>query len=171
MKRTLIAAVAIVGTVGGATAQTRPVAQDIVVTNVWARATADAAKTGAAYMTITDNGRPDRLTGISTPVAGTAEVHQTINANGIVQMRAVADLPLETGKAITFAPGGYHVMLMNLKQPLKQGETFPMTLAFEHAKPVTVQVKVGGVGASGSMGSMSGMHDMPGMTTSGSHKP
>ena len=102
---------------------------------------------------------------------GGAEVHETINAAGVTQMRPVTGLRLAAGKAITLGPGGYHIMLTNLKQPLTQGETFPLTLAFEHAKPVTVQVKVAGVGAPSPMGNMSGMHEMPGMTMGGSHKP
>lgn len=128
-------------------------------------------KTGAAYLTLTDNGQPDLLTGASTLGADMTELHHTINANGVMQMRPVADLPLETGKSVTLAPGGYHVMFFNLKRPLQQGEAFPLTLTFEHAKPITVQVQVAGPGASGPTGSMSEMHDMPVTNTGGSHKP
>jgi hypothetical protein len=148
MKHVLLAAAAIVAATGAVGAQTPPKQQDIAVTDAWARATAGAGKTGAAYVTVTDNGVPDRLTGASTPVAGMADLNETINANGVMQMRGVAGLPLEPGKPVTLAPGGYHVMLMDLKHPLKKGETFPLTLTFEHAKPITVQVEVAGPGAS-----------------------
>lgn len=121
------------------------------ITDAWARATPAGAKTGAAYMTLTDTGQPDRLTGISTPVAGMAEVHESRMENGVMRMRAVASLPLEPGKPVALQPGGYHVMLMDLKQPLKQGETFPLTLTFEHAPPVTVQVAVEATGSAGPM--------------------
>ena len=95
----------------------------IAVSNAWARATPGTATTGAAYVTITDNGSPDRLTGFSTPVAGTAQLHEMKTVNGVMKMREVAGIPLQTGKPVTLAPGGYHVMLTRLKHPLKEGDT------------------------------------------------
>ncbi len=122
---------------------------NVAVTGAWARGSAGPAKTGIVYATVTAS-QPDRLMGASTPVAGMAELHQTINAGGVMQMR-----PLEGGLAVTpgtpahLQPGGYHIMLMDLKQPLKKGEHFPITLTFEHAAPVTTQVTVMGPGAMG----------------------
>jgi copper(I)-binding protein len=113
----------------------------------WARASAGAAKTGAAYMTITDQGAPDRLTGVSTPVAAAAELHESMANMGTMKMRPLAGLDLRPGKPVTLAPGGYHVMLVDLKAPLKQGDTFPLTLQFEHAPPMTVTVTVEALGA------------------------
>ena len=165
--RHVFLATAIVAWTGIAAAQTTGT---VSVTNAWARATAGESKTGAAYVTLTDSGAADRLIGASTPVAGTAQVHQTINANGVMQMRPVDALPLEPGKPVTLAPGSYHIMLTDLHQPLKRGETFPLTLTFDHAKPVTVQVKVAGPGAMHGSES-SGMGDMKGMDMSGMHKP
>jgi copper(I)-binding protein len=127
----------------------------ITVDKVWARPSAGAAKTSAAYFTVSDAGKPDRLTGVSTPAAAMAELHETINDNGIMKMRGVPGIALEPGKPVIFAPGGYHVMLMGLKQPLKVGDTFPLTLTFEHSAPVTVNVPVQ-TGIGGGM-----MHDMP----------
>jgi copper(I)-binding protein len=112
------------------------------IAHPWARASAGAAKTGAAYLTITDQGQPDRLTGASTPVAATAELHESMQDGGMMKMRPVAGIQLETGKAVTLAPGGIHVMLMGLKAPLKQGDSFPLTLTFEHAPPLTVTIEV-----------------------------
>jgi len=134
---------------------------EIAVSNAWARATPGTATTGAAYVTITDNGSPDRLTGFSTPVAGMAQLHEMKTVNGVMKMREVAGIPLQTGKPVTLAPGGYHVMLTRLKHPLKEGDTFPLTLTFEHAAPITVQVKVAALRASRPMSNMPGMR-MPG---------
>ena len=133
-------------------------ASDITLDHVWARASAGNATTGAAYLTVTDHGRPDRLVGVSTPVAATAELHETIHDNGVMKMRPVAGIALEPGKPMTFSPGGYHVMLMGLKSPLKAGDKFPLTLTFEHAQPITVTGTVEAVGgAAMDHGSMSGM--------------
>jgi len=104
----------------------------------------------------------------STPVAATAEVHETTNDNGVMRMRPVPTLALEPGKSVTLTPGGYHLMLMGLKHPLKQGDSFPLTLTFAHAAPVTVQVSIAGPGASAMdhaamHGGMQGMPSMQGM--------
>jgi periplasmic copper chaperone A len=118
-------------------------ASTITVTHPWARPSAGAATTGAAYLTLTDTGAADRLTAVSTPVAGTADVHETISDKGMMKMRPVeGGLALTPGKPVTLSPGGYHVMLMGLKAPLKAGDTFPLTLTFQHAPPQTITVIV-----------------------------
>jgi copper(I)-binding protein len=122
----------------------------ISLEHVWARATPGTATTGAVYLTLTDNGRPDRLVGVSTPIAAMAGVHETIQDNGVMKMRPVAGgIALDPGKPVTFTPGGYHIMLMGLKSPLKAGDSFPLTLAFEHAQSITVSVHVEAMGAGG----------------------
>ena len=143
-------------------------ASGITLGHFWARTSAGNTSTDAAYLTVTDNGTPDRLVGVSTPAATSAELHETINENGVMKMRSVAANVLDPGKPVTFSPGGYHVMLMGLKSPLKAGDSFPLPIAFEHAQPITVTVKVEAVGASGmehdhgTMGSMPGqMGDTP----------
>ena len=113
----------------------------------WARASAGAAKTGAAYLTITDQGQPDQLTGASTPIAASAELHESMDDMGMMKMRPIAGLTLTPGKPVKLAPGGYHLMLMGLKAPLKAGDTFPLTLQFTHAPPQTVTVTVEPIGA------------------------
>lgn len=144
-------------------------ASDISLEHVWARASAGNATTGAAYLTVTDNGRPDRLVGANTPIAAMTELHETINDNGVMKMRPVPAIALEPGKPVTFMPGGYHVMLMGLQQPLKAGDSFPLTLMFEHAQPITVTVNVEAVGGAGmDHGAMPGM---PGMSDQMGHKP
>jgi hypothetical protein len=118
----------------------------IKVENAWSRA-AMIGHTGVVYLTIIDIGVADRLTAVSTPVAQTAQVHQSYSESGVMKMRPVAALPVAPGKPLTLSPGGYHVMLMGLTQPLTEGENFPLTLTFEHAPPVTVPVHVARAGA------------------------
>jgi copper(I)-binding protein len=137
-------------------------ASDISLEHVWARATAGNATTGAAYLTVTDRGSPDRLVGVSTPIA-TAELHETINDNGVMKMRPVAGIALEPGKPVTFAPGGYHVMLMGLKGPLKAGDSFPLTLTFQHTQPITVTAHVEAIGGGGMDHGHDAMQGMQGM--------
>jgi copper(I)-binding protein len=139
----------------------------IVIADAWARATPGKAPTGAAYLTVTNSGAAaDRLVGASSPVAATTELHEDKEENGIMKMRPVPVLPIAAGQSITLKPGGYHLMLTGLKAPLKQGESFPLTLTFEKAGAKEVQVAIGRAGAMssaglGNMGGMGGMtHDM-----------
>jgi|SRR5690242_11901039 periplasmic copper chaperone A len=166
MRRALLAAALLTSLASSGYAQsTSTNQQGIAVSNAWARASAGAATTGAAYFTVTDSSATDRLVGASTPVAGKAELHETRNENGVMQMRAVPALALEPGKPVTLMPGGYHVMLTELKQPLKAGDEFPLTLTFDKAAPITVHVKVSAAGATESM------HGMHGMAPMGGNKP
>ena len=118
----------------------------IAVDHAWSRA-AMAGREGVVYLTITNSGAPDRVTAVSTPVATNAEVHQTINDNGVMKMRAVKSLEIDQGTSVTLAPSGYHIMLMDLKQALKQGESFPVTLTFAKAGPITATALVEKAGA------------------------
>jgi copper(I)-binding protein len=122
-------------------------AQTVTVEQPWARATAPQAQAGAVYATLTA-ATADRLTGASTPVAASVQVHENIHDNGVVRMRELeGGLPLEPGKPVTLAPGGYHLMLIGLKQQLKPGDSFPLTLSFANEPPVTVTVPVAAAGA------------------------
>ncbi len=133
-------------------------AQTVTVEQPWARATAEHAENGAAYATLTA-GTADRLTGASTPVAAKVEVHEIVHDNGVMRMRELeSGLPLEPGKKVTLAPGGYHLMLTGLKQQLKPGESFPLTLNFATEPAVTVTVTVAAAGASAAPTSMDHMH-------------
>jgi len=131
----------------------------IQVEHVWSRAM-PAGATGVVYLSVTDNGAPDTLTGAASPVAAAAELHETIDDNGVMKMRAVASLPVAPGKPITLAPGGYHIMLTGLKQALVAGQSFPVTLTFAKAGKITATAMVQAAGAAmpgmdkGSMGSM-----------------
>ena len=114
------------------------------VDDAWARTTVPGMTMGGAFMEIQNGtGRDDALTGGSTPVAERVEVHTHTNDNGVMRMREVpGGVPLPKGRETALQPGGYHIMFMGLKRPLKAGDTFPLTLKFKHAKPQTVKVEV-----------------------------
>lgn len=132
---------------GHATAADDPA---IAVEAPFARATASTARTGAAYMTLVNRGtETDRLVGASTPNADKVELHMVEREGDVMRMRQVAAIDLPAGQRVALAPGGYHVMLLGLKGPLKQGETVPLTLTFARAGAVEVQVPIGAAGASG----------------------
>jgi periplasmic copper chaperone A len=136
----------------------------IRVDNAWSRA-AMQGRTGVVYLTITDSGEADRLLSIASPVATKAELHESFTEQGVTKMRAVAGLAVAPGAPVTLAPGGYHIMLMGLKQPLKEGDSFPVTLRFEHAGELSATVVVRGMRDTVPNGPdpMSGM-TMPGKT-------
>jgi copper(I)-binding protein len=138
-------------------------ASNITLEHAWARPTAGAATTGVVYVTVTDKGSADHLVGVSTPIAAAAELHEMINDNGIMKMHAVPSIALDPGKPVSFNPGGYHIMLVGLKGPLKVSGSFPLTLTFEHAQPITVMAKVEATGgANMDHGAMPGMPGMQG---------
>jgi hypothetical protein len=132
---------------------------EMQVADAWARASAGAATTGAAYLSVTAGEQADRLTAVSTPVAQTAQVHQSTSEGGIMRMRAVPALDIPAGKTVKLSPGGYHIMMFGLHHPLKAGESFPLTLTFAHAAPVTVTVNVRPIGAAAMQGGMMGGMD------------
>jgi copper(I)-binding protein len=158
MKTPLFALVTLVSVPCSVLAQSNQLA--VSVDNAWARATAASAKTGAVYFTIVDRGAPDELLAASTPAAEKAELHQTIQEGAVMKMRPVGALPVAQDKPLTFAPGGYHVMLINLKHPLLVGQRFPLTLTFQNAGPIQTSVLVKGAGAGGSMQMGGPGHDM-----------
>ncbi|MBV9530345.1 MAG: copper chaperone PCu(A)C [Bradyrhizobium sp.] len=127
---------------------------DLVVTQAWSRATPKGAKIGGGYLTIENKGSTtDRLIGGSADVAAKVEIHEMTMSNGVMKMRPLENgLVIEPGKTVKLAPGGYHLMLMDLKSPLKQGDKLPITLEFEKAGKVTVSFDVEGVGAQGPVG-------------------
>jgi copper(I)-binding protein len=138
-------------------------AGDLVITQAWSRATPGGAKIAGGYLTIENKGStPDRLIGGSGDVAGKVEVHEMAMNNGVMTMRHLdKGLIIEPGKTVKLAPGGYHLMLMDLKSPLKQGDKAPITLEFEKAGKVKLSLDVQGVGAQAPAGA--GGHDHSGM--------
>ena len=118
------------------------------VSNPFARATPPGAKVAGAFMTIKNVGTDaDRLVSASSPIAGLVEIHEMAMDGGMMKMRALKGIDLKPGATVELQPGGYHVMLEDLKQPLKQGEQIPVKLTFEKAGVVEVMVHVEAMGA------------------------
>ena len=129
----------------------------IQVEQPWARATPAGASTGAVYLTITNKSHDaDRLLSASSDVADKLQFHEMKVVNGIMEMREITGgLPVAANDSVVLKPGGYHVMLIGLKKPLKADETIPLTLDFEKAGKISLTVPVRAMGA--------GHDDMPGM--------
>lgn len=132
-------------------------AGDLVISQAWARATPKGAQVGGGYLTITNTGKvPDTLIGGATEAAGSVQVHEMSMQNGVMKMRRLEKgLAIAPGKTVKLAPSGDHLMLMRLKQPLKQGGKLPITLQFKKAGKVTVSFDIEGIGAQGPAGASS----------------
>ena len=116
---------------------------DLVINHPWARPTAVGIPTGAAYLSITNHGaREDTLIGAQSPAAMRVEFHRTTFEAGMAKMRPASSLVIEPGDTLTAAPGGLHLMLVDLKAPLVRGTTVPLVLTFKEAGEVTVQLKI-----------------------------
>ncbi|SFU80955.1 copper chaperone PCu(A)C [Pseudoduganella namucuonensis] len=102
----------------------------VTVKDPWVRATVPAAKATGAFMQV-QSAQDARLVGVRTSVAGIAELHQMAMEDNMMKMQAVEGIDLPAGKPVMLASGGYHVMLMQLKRQLKEGETVPLTLVVE----------------------------------------
>lgn len=108
-----------------------PVFAQVTVTEPWVRGTVSQQKATGAFMSL-QSAQDARLISAKSPVAGVVEVHEMAMDKDIMKMRALTHgLELPAGKAVELKPGGYHIMLMDLKQPLKAGETVPLTLVIE----------------------------------------
>lgn len=116
-------------------------AQVATVTDGWARATVAGQKATGAFMKITSK-EGGKLVGASSPAAGVTEIHEMKMDKDVMKMAAVPALALPAGQAVELKPGGYHVMLMDLKGPLADKAQVPITLVFEDAKGVKSQVEV-----------------------------
>jgi copper(I)-binding protein len=119
----------------------------------WARASAGAASTAAAYATIVNAGTAgDRLVAISCPLAGLAQLHVSVVEGTVASMRPVSAVDLGPGDRIELRPGGLHVMLTGLQHPLRKGDRFPLAFIFERGGRIETQVEVLGPGARGPQG-------------------
>ena len=122
---------------------------DLRIGHPWSRA-AGANTNGAGFMTIRNTGaQPDRLLSASTPIARVVELHTHIREGDVMRMRPVADIPLPAGETVRLRPGGLHVMLIGLNEPLRQGAEVPLTLRFERAGEVRVMLAIEAAGARG----------------------
>lgn len=122
----------------------------ISVDRPWARASIGTSRPAVAYMTIVnDGGEAARLVSIESPLAGRAAVHRTVMKDGIMRMEPAERVEVPSGKRVVLAPGGLHVMLMDLKQPLNKGGRLPLILHFASGIALKVTVPVMGPGARG----------------------
>jgi copper(I)-binding protein len=134
-------------------------AQTVDVRDAWARATVPGQKASGAFMTLiaTQN---TRLVGVSSPVAGVAELHEMTMEGDVMKMRAITGLDLPAGRAVELRPGGYHLMLMNLKTALRPDQRIPVTLQFKNAQGqdsrLELQVPVRAMGAASAPAGPSG---------------
>lgn len=117
-------------------------AAQVTVTEPWIRGTVAGQKTTGAFMQL-KSATDAALVEAASPAAKIVEIHQMTMDGGMMKMSAVDKLALPAGKAVDLKPGGYHVMLIDLKQPLKAGDTVPVTLTFEDkaGRKTTVEVK------------------------------
>ncbi len=120
---------------------TLPVAAQVTVTDAWIRGTVPQQMATGAFMQL-KSARNAKLIEARSPVAGVVEIHEMKLENNVMRMRAIPELELPAGRPVDLKPGGYHVMLMDLKQQMKEGEVVPVTLVIESAgKRETIEVK------------------------------
>jgi copper(I)-binding protein len=114
----------------------------VSVSGAWARGTVEGQKASGAFMQL-KSADGATLVGAESPVAGVVEIHEMRIEGNMMRMRAIPKLELPAGQAVDLKPGGYHIMLMNLKAPLKKGESVPIKLRFQgrDGKPQEVEVK------------------------------
>ncbi|GIZ50833.1 copper chaperone PCu(A)C [Noviherbaspirillum aridicola] len=119
-------------------------AQELRVSQAYARATMPQQPAGGAYLTIENRGKAaDRLVGAATPVAKSVELHTMSMQGNVMKMREVGGIDIGSAATLEMKPGeGYHLMLMGLRQPLRAGERFPLTLQFDKAGKLEVEVSV-----------------------------
>lgn len=144
-------AVSVLAILAGLTGPGQAGSEDVVIADAWARATIGMSRPGAVYLTLRNTGEEAvTVTGLATPLAITSEIHQTTtNANGVSSMAPAGEITIATGGSIALEPGGLHAMLMQLQEPLTEGETLPLIVIFSDGGEVTVEVPILGFAARG----------------------
>jgi periplasmic copper chaperone A len=121
---------------------------EVQVRHPWSRATPAGAKVGVGYMEIRNNGKlPDRLLDATTPAAERVEMHVTSREGEVMKMRQVRSFAVPASSRLELSPGAGHLMLVNLSRPLKKGERFPLTLRFERAGEIQIELEVQEMGS------------------------
>jgi copper(I)-binding protein len=124
--------------------------KSLTIDHPFTRATPPGAKSGGAFFVVQNaSATPDKLIGAASPAAGSAEIHQMTMDGGVMKMHVVAAVDIPSGGKLELKPGGYHVMMLGLKQPLKAGDKVPMTLTFQNAGSILVSVDVETMGSTG----------------------
>jgi copper(I)-binding protein len=162
LARTLVAAVLFAGVIAAPAGAAEVKVGDLVITQAWTRATPNGAKIGSGYFTVENTGTAaDRLIGASADIAGKVEVHEMAMKDGVMTMRPLDHgLTIDPGKTVKLAPGGNHLMMFDLKAPLKQGDALAVTLDFEKAGKAKVSLDVQGIGAQAPAGAAPGAMEM-----------
>ena len=143
MKKLILAAlgaVLLVPSIGTSFAQSKG---DLEIEKPWARATPPGAAVGGGYLTIRNKGAAgDRLVGVTSPASARVEMHEMAMEKDVMRMREVKGVDVPAKKSVEFRPGGFHLMLMELKAPLRQGDKVQVTLRFEKAGEVKTELVV-----------------------------
>ena len=124
-----------------------PAWAQVSVEQPWTRATPPGAKVGAGFMRLRNAGAADRVVGASSPVAGRIEMHVTLREGDVMKMREMKSFEIPAGGSFELKPGGAHLMLLDLKRPLKKGEKVPLTLKLEKGGEVKAELTVEELGA------------------------
>ena len=119
----------------------------IKIENAYVRATAPGQPAAGAFMKIDNSGAADQLVSASSPAAGEVQLHQMSMEGNVMKMGQVKDITVPANGTVDLKPGGYHIMLINIKAPLKVGETVPVKLKFAKAGEVEVKLPVNAVGS------------------------
>ena len=127
---------------------------DLSIDHPWARASAGPARNSAAFMTIHNKGDADRLVAAAGDVSKRVELHTHLMEGDVMKMRQVEAIDIPAGGMAELKPGSFHVMLIGLNEPLKEGDSFPLTLTFEKAGEVTLEVSVEKITSMGGQGEM-----------------
>lgn len=139
LNRLLVAAAAVVSLSGVAAAAPAPA---VVVSDAVIRPAPKGLPTTAAYVTLRNPGRAAvKLLKVSCGCARSVAAHETMEMDGMMHMHALGAVTIPAKGEVTFAPGGMHLMVTGLKRDIRGGETVPMTLVFDHAKPLVVKFK------------------------------
>ena len=144
-------AVSVLAILAGLTGPGQAGSEDVVIADAWARATIGMSRPGAVYLTLRNTGEEAvTVTGLATPLAMISEIHQTTtNANGVSSMAPAGEITIAPRESVALEPGGLHAMLMRLQEPMREGESFPLTLMFSDGGELTVEVPILGIAARG----------------------
>jgi copper(I)-binding protein len=138
--------------------------KDLTISNAWARP-AGEGQYSAIYLTIKNAGQEaDTFLSAESPVAEKTQVHETRNEDGIMKMRPVKDgIEIKPGSSLEFKPGGYHIMLLDLKKALVEGATAPLTITLAKAGAINMEIKVQKTAPGAAEAHPMDMHGMKGM--------
>jgi copper(I)-binding protein len=124
------------------TAASGTFAADLQISGAWARATPPGAKVGGGYLTVQNNGAADKLLGASGTIANRIELHEHSMEGGVMKMRQVPAIDVPMHSKVSLQPGGYHIMFIGLKAPLKAGDMVMLTLKFEKGGEMMVHMPI-----------------------------